>query len=249
MFLAVILVLGVLGGSSGNAINSRIIGGTPETSPVRHVVSVQNLELKHLCGGTIVNTQWVLTSATCAKTPGIRYVSAGITSLNTYDAVLHVNKIILHPDFIPEDELNDIALLKTLQHFVFSIRIAPADFPIYDLGSGYTMSVSGWGVTSKTSDTFSISLRSITLRSLSNEECRLDIEPKREIYDLQICGIRSAGKGVCTGDTGNGLVFSGSIHGIVGKTANRENCASGYPEVFTRVNAFMPWIDRVISNN
>ncbi|XP_077285890.1 chymotrypsin-2-like [Arctopsyche grandis] len=244
-----LLIMGVLAGSSFGDVENRIIGGTPVSSPVTQAVSVLNLNLEHVCGGTIINSKWVLTSATCARTSGIKYIMAGATSIPNSDYVFHIWEIITHPDFNSEDDLNNIGMLKTLQTIIYTSRVGAANLPYYSVGSGTAMIISGWGRTSKTDASFSSSIRSLTVKSMSREECRLDMEPPREIYDRQLCGVRSTGKGVCTGDSGSGVIASGYVHGIVARTSSVENCALGYPEVFTRVYPFVSWINQVISNN
>lgn len=61
-----------------------------------------------------------------------------------------------------------------------------------------------------------------------------------EIRNSNICTFLRQGAGVCSGDSGGPLVADGKLIGVV--SYGRPNCASGYPDVWTRVSSYYDWI-------
>ncbi|XP_077285891.1 trypsin 3A1-like [Arctopsyche grandis] len=249
IYLALILILGVFVGSSVSAIESRIIGGTPQLSPVIHAVSVQNSQNKHVCGGTIINTRWILTSATCATSADIKTVVFGETSLSNPRYIYTILSIVMHRDYNAQSDLNNIAAIQTLQTIVYGSRVGIATLSTSYIGSGIYLSLSGWGITNKTDPNPSITLQQLNMHSISRDECSADIVPRRVIVDQQLCGIRATGRGVCTGDTGSGVTWGNCLYGIVGKTPSVQDCAAGNPQVFLRITYYRAWITQATTTN
>lgn len=57
--------------------------------------------------------------------------------------------------------------------------------------------------------------------------------------DNTICTWNSRGKGVCRGDSGNGLVHDATLIGVVSSSFG---CAMGYPDLYTKVYSYNDWI-------
>lgn len=83
------------------------------------------------------------------------------------------------------------------------------------------------------------------MATMSNEECRKRSMPKAPIKDLiTLCAYSgSKGVGICIGDSGGPLFSNNKLIGI---SSWGVACAKGYPDGFTRISTFVPWIDQVM---
>ncbi|KAG8434508.1 hypothetical protein GDO86_012765 [Hymenochirus boettgeri] len=130
----------------------RIIGGsdtTIENYPWQ--VSLQYMG-QHICGGSILNSHWILTAAHCFngthKQVDRWRVQYGVTTL-TYLFPAYVEKIFRHSKFINVEHSNDIAILKLTREISVSASVQPVCLPGYDntLPPNSPLWVTGWGYT------------------------------------------------------------------------------------------------------
>ncbi|PSN32218.1 Chymotrypsin-2 [Blattella germanica] len=80
-------------------------------------------------------------------------------------------------------------------------------------------------------------LQRVDLQAISNDNCQSS--HSGTIYSTSICASAGAGKGVCNGDSGGPLSVNGKIVGIV---SWGRPCATGVPDVYTRVSEYVDWI-------
>lgn len=71
---------------------------------------------------------------------------AGTIYLNTGGVRLNVARTIMHPLYQKSTISNDIGLVQTTQFFVYNYYVQPIALPSWNIGSGYTMTASGWGL-------------------------------------------------------------------------------------------------------
>merc|ERR1712198_493396 len=124
---------------------ARVIGGSDAAhGEFPWQVSLQaeryGLKLRHVCGGTILNKNWILTAGHCfdkALDPKIWKVRAGEWRLHDDDGTeqqVNVKKIIRHNDYnSPGRFQNDIALVQTSAPLNFDTPyVGPACVPATD---------------------------------------------------------------------------------------------------------------------
>nr|CAD7204721.1 unnamed protein product [Timema douglasi] len=113
-------------------------------------VSIQ-LNGNHLCGGTILNSNWILTAAHCVQNMKAAELSVllGTTYLTQGGVTISVSTFIVHASFSPEDAYkNDIAVIKLSQSLTLSSTIQPVSLPSQSqyTPSGLTATLIGWGL-------------------------------------------------------------------------------------------------------
>ena len=108
--------------------------------------------------------------------------------------------------------------------------------------------VTGWGRNSSSGPQSNI-LQEATVTTLPNSQCRSSSHRHDKITENMICA-QAAGRDACRGDSGGPLAVRGqdgeySQIGVVswGKGCDRQ----GYPGVYTRITALLPWLTETIS--
>ncbi|NXX14628.1 ACRO protein, partial [Podargus strigoides] len=136
---------------------SNVVGGTdaqPGTWP--WTVSIQDPwrpGTGHVCGGSLIHPQWVLTAAHCfieAKNITMWHVVIGATQLTRLGPETQartVKQLVVHEQYNSATDENDIALLELDQPiqcspFIQISCLSPVALRVSDLTACY---VSGWG--------------------------------------------------------------------------------------------------------
>uniref|UniRef100_A0A1B0CW07 Putative trypsin-like serine protease n=1 Tax=Lutzomyia longipalpis TaxID=7200 RepID=A0A1B0CW07_LUTLO len=112
-----------------------------------HVASVRNTANLHLCGGFIINNNWVVSVAGCTanRTPADTWIIIGVLFLTSGGTNVFTSNIINHPDYAPIGVLNDISLLQTRDSITFSNIVQPLELGSTFIGSGLQATFAGWG--------------------------------------------------------------------------------------------------------
>jgi len=169
----------------------------------------------------------------------------------------NVEKIVTHPDFIIDDSWkNDIALVKLstdlplspLDQSIGTVKL-PVNDPTWP-APGSNCSVQGWGCTSYDSSVIQIA-RSVDLPALDDSQCTKTSDSS--VGRTRLCaGYKLSSKGLCKGDSGSPLVCRDTVGewrqaGIASFTS--ATSPGDVPGVFTRVSAYMDWINKTITSN
>uniref|UniRef100_A0A8C6XXH9 Transmembrane serine protease 13 n=1 Tax=Naja naja TaxID=35670 RepID=A0A8C6XXH9_NAJNA len=107
----------------GQRISGRIVGGTEASaSKWPWQVSLQ-YGSAHICGGTIIDAQWVLTAAHCffiVKILDEWKVYAGVSDLKQTREGILVSEVIINANYSDDHDDYDIALMKLAQPLLLS---------------------------------------------------------------------------------------------------------------------------------
>ncbi|XP_013769974.1 transmembrane protease serine 9 [Pundamilia nyererei] len=240
-------------------LNTRIVGG--QVAPVGSwpwQVSLQRFG-SHFCGGSLINSQWVLTAAHCFETitsTGLT-VNLGRQSLqgsNPNAASRTVTQIIKHPNYNSGTNDNDVCLLRlsspvTFNNYISPVCLAASDSSFY---SGVNSWVTGWGnIGEGVSLPSPQNLMEVEVPVVGNRKCNCNYGVG-SITDNMICaGFSAGGKDSCQGDSGGPMVSKQSGRWIqAGVVSFGEGCARpNLPGVYTRVSQYQTWINSQISFN
>ncbi|XP_006642065.2 chymotrypsin-like elastase family member 2A [Lepisosteus oculatus] len=241
---------------------TRVVGGEdarPHSWPWQ--ISLQytrNNNWYHTCGGTLIATNWVLTAAHCISSRNTYRVVLGKYNLKQEEAgsvAIPAATIIVHEKWNSLFIRNDIALVKLQEHVTLSDTIMTACLP--DAGAILLQDeacyVTGWGrlyTNGPAADT----LQQALLPVVDYATCTQPDWWGSMVKDTMVC---AGGDGVvsgCNGDSGGPLNCQGSdgsweVHGIVSFGSGLGCNYPKKPTVFTRVSAYIDWINNAMVNN
>ncbi|XP_047364650.1 trypsin-1-like isoform X1 [Vespa velutina] len=229
----------------------RIVGGVETKVNQYPWMALLKYKKRFYCGGSIINSRYVLTAAHCVDRFDPSLMSVVLlehdrnSTIESQVQEYKVEQVIKHSGYSIVNYNNDIALLKLNNIVMFKGLMRPVCLP--EKGKTYSGSigiVTGWGAVHE-SGPISNTLQEVMVPILSNAECRATNYPSRRITDNMICaGYAGGNKDSCQGDSGGPLhVLNDNIHRIVGVVSWGEGCAKPmYPGVYTRVNRYLTWI-------
>lgn len=201
------------------------------------------------CGGTFVNSRYVLTAAHCVfgAPAGEIEVYAGSADLNAGGEQIKVQAVRSHPEFGQTIDY-DVALLRLEgSHLYPRVHLQSPDQPEYS-NPGDTATAIGWGQIGEGTDGLDTDILQRTpLPLITNDECdRIAGAAFGSITPRVICaGAERLGRGVCFGDSGGPLLVpyedSWMEVGISSFLVNRDQCGN-IPTAFARVTGLYDFI-------
>jgi trypsin len=194
----------------------------------------------HFCGGSVIDSQWVLTAAHCLvdTAPEEIQVVVGRTNLDdTSDGqTLTADRIVVHPDY-EDTGTHDAALIHV------TARIEAPAIDLVPLGedsleqSGAALTVSGWGTEFFGSPFIPAQMKAVDVEAVADQECTTNSTMGFQA-DSEICA-ETLGGDSCQGDSG-GPLFGTLTDGRlvqVGIVSYGLGCATpGFPGVYGEVN-------------
>ncbi|XP_021960160.1 trypsin-1 isoform X2 [Folsomia candida] len=229
-----------------------IIGGSPAArGEFPWLVSIQLKSRGHICGGTIFNSEWILTAAHCMfeDLPRGYQIVAGEHLRNETDPseqIVDVEGFFVHESYDEDSAQNDIGLIRLKSPINFHDFVKPGVIGDNTTTEENQLIAAGWGYTQSGTPSSSIELLKVTVPLRPNADCDLAYGEFGYTGVKQICaGI--GGKDSCSGDSGGGLINAGDKT-VVGIVSYGIECGlQVFPGVYTRISYYHDWIMATIS--
>ncbi|XP_019367765.1 PREDICTED: transmembrane protease serine 13 [Gavialis gangeticus] len=238
--------------SCGQRTSSRIIGGTE--APVNRWPWQASLQYGpiHICGGTIIDAQWVLTAAHCFFMNSVKIlddwkVYVGSSDLRQRTEGYSVSRIIINTNYSDDQDDYDIALMKLSRPLTLSAQVRPACLPMY--GQKFLTSrscfITGFGKTKESEENTTPRLREAEVKLIDYRICNSNDVYEGYLTPRMMCaGYLEGGRDSCQGDSGGPLVCEDNGRWyLAGVTSWGTGCGQpNKPGVYTQVTKFLSWI-------
>ncbi|XP_050957799.1 mast cell protease 1A, partial [Labeo rohita] len=231
-------------------VNVGIVNGKeakPHSRP--YMVSVQSKE-QHICGGFLISDRFVMTAAHCRKKTQALTVVLGAHNLqnkNENSVRIKVKSYHTHPQYTSESFRNDILLLRLEKNAQLNNNIKSISIPAEegDIEADSVCSIAGWGLL-ETNGKQSNHLMETNVKVVNNKECESKWGEEEFSASLMMCVYGEGGS--CDGDSRGILVYGDTAVGVT-SFGDPEICNSPErPEVYTKISAYLPWINSIIGN-
>ena len=237
-------------------VQSRIVGGTP-ASPGEYPYQAL-LEINFAngtggrCGGALIAARFILTAAHCMSSSGSPAdaiaVSLGATDVTTPPRNFHAVDLVVHPRYNGDPGGGfdaAVILLDKAADFEQLRLLRPADGAKWS--GGVMATAIGWGATDD-GKAASNQLLEVQVPMFSDASCASDFgavgASSLFLSETMVCaGGKDKQKDSCQGDSGGPLLVPDgarfALGGVVsfGIGPEGDQCASGYPGVYSRVGA------------
>uniref|UniRef100_H9GC50 Peptidase S1 domain-containing protein n=1 Tax=Anolis carolinensis TaxID=28377 RepID=H9GC50_ANOCA len=246
-------------------INPRIVGG--ESAPDGAwpwQVSIYE-DSGHVCGGSLIASQWVLSAAHCFQKENEKELLLGAYQLSNPSPnmkMLQIQQVIPHPDYKGYDgSMGDIALVKLASPVNFTDYILPICLP--DASTQFPSDsycwVTGWGKINENDVLQSPkTLQELQVPLIGRDTCNnlFNMDPSDDIgtdpikSDMICAGYPDGGKDACFGDSGGPLACKLSgIWNLAGVVSWGDGCAkSNRAGVYTSVPYYADWIQETMND-
>nr|XP_046272464.1 tryptase-2-like [Scatophagus argus] len=250
----------------GAEVGSSIVGGQSASKGswpwMVHLNITSNGINKWRCGGTILNSEWVLTAAHCFDKQlrvdlSRSMVWVGSHNLRKASACYRgIIYVIPHPEYraLGSGYVNDIALIKLKKKITFSKDVAPVS--LSSVKDTFTSSsecwITGWGdIKTGVPLPDPETLQQLKISIIPQSQCKAKYSELTA--DMMCAGDMAGGKGACNGDYGGPLVCkagSGFVQVGIMSYGSSNGCAlPDRPGIYTQVSKYLRFINDYIHHS
>jgi len=230
-------------------LDSRIVNGLSAVEyqfPHQAVILIETLKGWALCGGSLLNSLWVMSAAHCVidgTSAELLFGSVDVDLMTTGRYAVEVHYPKTYGDSTSND---DISLIKVDSAIPFSKSIKPIQLPskaqAADTYVKTVLIVSGFGkMASKKESTI---LQYTEVIGISDTECKKTYGNYLTPSILCTNGYANKNQGSCSGDSGGPLITKGNNSIVVGIVSfgSAQSCTNGLPAGYTRVGKYLDFI-------
>nr|XP_009422519.3 transmembrane protease serine 13 isoform X3 [Pan troglodytes] len=234
------------------AMTGRIVGGALASDSKWPWQVSLHFGTTHICGGTLIDAQWVLTAAHCFFVTREKVlegwkVYVGTSNLHQLPEAASIAEIIINSNYTDEEDDYDIALMRLSKPLTLSAHIHPACLPMH--GQTFSLNetcwITGFGKTRETDDKTSPFLREVQVNLIDFKKCNDYLVYDSYLTPRMMCaGDLRGGRDSCQGDSGGPLVCEQNNRWyLAGVTSWGTGCGQrNKPGVYTKVTEVLPWI-------
>lgn len=254
-------------GCGKDGTTTKVVSGLESVAHNWRWMAHMRINGRFACGGSILNSRWLLTAAHCLRgqtAAGVTFL-VGLHDQNQPEShvVTHASALLInHPSYGPLTYKNDVGLVKTVITITYTVNVGPVclltninnDF-YATINSGKEVVATGWGTTSS-GGSVAPTLREVSLYHNTDEEGRICLNSA--LYDTQ-CMVASGrlddgDKDTCQGDSGGPLLWYEDLTktwdqvGVVSWGYGCGGCGV-YSKVALYAATPTSWIPTTIANN
>lgn len=239
----------------GETLTARIVGGqVARNGEFPYMVAIRSSNGKLLCGGSLINSQHVLTAAHCVRGLDPAFIRAMMGTLQLSDFQTStergISQLWTHNGFNFNSFDWDVAVLKLSSPVPLTASVQPICLSVNTAEriNGRRAMVVGWGRRKEADRRSSDNLRKVNVPIVNGRVCQRSYRSFRSITDRMLCaGFRRGGRDSCQGDSGGPMVWrSGAKISQLGIVSWGNGCARpGYYGVYTRISKVVPWIKSI----
>ncbi|EDS29528.1 serine protease [Culex quinquefasciatus] len=191
----------------------RIVNGeeaVPGQFPYQVFLLSRGAEGNGSCGGSILNSNSILTAAHCVfrAKGGIAILGAHNLEVNEpTQQIIAYAKVFFHANYNPDTLENDIAVVRLNSHMTFNDRVQPVRLPARGDNrqfTGMTGTVSGFGAICSGCESSDVLLYTFNT-IITNADCALKNPIPEMIQPSNLCVSVDGGRDACQGDSGGPL--------------------------------------------
>ncbi|XP_051277616.1 kallikrein-8 [Dicentrarchus labrax] len=242
----------VLAGVASGAIEKRIVGGTSCDKNRQYHVQIETLQGGKFCGGSLLNTRWIITASHCAEqrvkvkigsNNDVSFFKKAWSFLKGSSKKLQ-QEINIDQQFTFKDEeehVHDIMLIKLKEDV--SAKLPTIDLPPVECSrpdKGQQVQIGGWGY--KKQDKIPSSLKCANTQVT---DCGEEDKPDSKYHSDEtttMCAFK-AGVESCFGDAGSAVEYNNVLHGII-VSDPPDKCANTI--VMLDICRYREWIEKTL---